>query len=310
LSNTLVIGCGFIGSRLVEELAAAGEPPLVLNRSRPGESVMRLLPEERLIVGDAADPETVSGALEGIEHVVYSAGGLLPAASELEPELDERLTLTPLRTVLEALRSQPDVSLIYLSSGGTVYGDPDRIPVGEDAPARPLGVYGRLHLQCEEEVMRHLRDHGLSARVLRCATVYGEGQRPERGQGAIVTFLHRLRLGLPIDLYGGGAAVRDYVYVGDVARVVRALIGREDGEPILNLGSEVGTSLAELLALIEEVVGSRAELAEHPARDFEVHRVVLDATRLHRLVGFEPTPLREGVERTNAWLAGTASGHV
>jgi UDP-glucose 4-epimerase len=310
LSRTLLIGCGFIGSRIVEELAAAGEPPRVLTRSRPGESVTKLLSEELLIVGDAADPETVGTALEGVERVVYSAGGLLPAASELDPELDQLLTLAPVRTVLAALRARPGVALTYLSSGGTVYGEPDEVPVDEDAEARPLGVYGRLHLQCEEEVMGHHSEHGLAARILRCATDYGEGQRPERGQGAIVTFLHRTRRGIPIDLYGGGASVRDYVYVGDVARVVLALLDTPAGDPILNLGSEVGTSLAELLALVEEVVGTGAEVNQHPARDFEVHRVVLDTARLRALTGFEPTPLRRGIEQTNAWLASIASERV
>ncbi len=278
----------------------------MLTRSRPSESVTKLLPAGGLIVGDAADPEAVEAALGGVERVVFSAGGLLPAASELNPELDERLTLAPVRTLLNALRSRPRVSLIYLSSGGTVYGEPDAVPVGEDAEVRPLGVYGRLHLECEEEVMRRRREDGLQARVLRCATVYGEGQRPERGQGAVVTFLHRTAQGVPIDLYGGGTSVRDYVYVGDVARVVAALLPRTDGDPVLNVGSGQGTSLVDLLRLVEQELGLRAEVSEHEARSFEVRRIVLDVARLRQLVGFEPTPLPTGIERTQAWLAALA----
>jgi UDP-glucose 4-epimerase len=308
--RTLVIGCGFIGSRIVEELIAAGDSPAVLTRSRPPESLAPRLPEDDLLIGDAADPEILATALEGVGRVVFSAGGLLPVASELSPELDAELTLGPLLAVLEALRSRSQVSLTYLSSGGTVYGEPERIPVDEEAATSPLGVYGRLHLRCEDEVLRHRRDHGLSARILRCATVYGEGQRPERGQGAVVTFLHRAERGIAIDLYGGGTTIRDYVYVGDVARVVLDLLGRDDGPPILNVASGEGTSLIDLVGLVERQVGRAAEIAQHSERGFEVHRIVLDAGRLRRLVGFEPTPLAAGIARTHAWLASLDSERV
>lgn len=302
-ARTLLIGCGFIGSHIVEELVAQSRPPVVLTRSRPASAVASLIAEGDLHLGDAQDAALLERALEGIDHVVFSAGGLLPAASEENPEEDERLTLGPVRAVLKALAERPGVALTYLSSGGTVYGEPERVPVDEDAPTRAFGAYGRLHLACEGEVMAAHRERGLPVRILRCATVYGEHQYPDRGQGAVVTFLHRIETGAPVHLFGEGETERDYVYAGDVARVVAALLDRRDGPPILNLGSGEGTSLAELLALAEKEVGRPAEVVRHPARGFEVHKIVLDPTRLKQLVPFEPTPLPEGVARTHRWLA-------
>jgi UDP-glucose 4-epimerase len=300
--KTLVIGCGFIGSRTVEELTAAGVPTAVLTRSRPAASITDLVSDPDLHLGDAADPEVLEAALDGVSSVVFTAGGLLPAASELEPERDAELTLGPVRAVLAALRARPAASFAYLSSGGTVYGEPDHNPISEDAPTRPLGSYGRLHVQCEGEVLREREEHGLRARILRCSTVYGEGQRPERGQGAIVTFLHRVATGIPIDLYGGGASVRDYIYVGDVARVLTALVNRDDGPAVLNVGSGEGTSLVELLELVEAEIGRPAEVVRHGVRDFEVERIVLDVSRLRALIPFEATPLAKGIESTWEWL--------
>jgi UDP-glucose 4-epimerase len=300
--KTLVVGCGFIGSRTVEELAAAGVPTAVLTRSRPVVAIGDLIPEADLHLGDAADPDLLGAALTDVGTVVYTAGGLLPAASELEPERDAELTLGPLRAVLTALRERPRTSFLYLSSGGTVYGEPEHNPIAEDAPVRPLGSYGRLHAQCEEEVLREREKRGLRARILRCSTVYGERQRPERGQGVIVTFLHRIATGIPIDLYGGGASVRDYIYVGDVARAVIALAGQDDGPAVLNVGSGEGTSLAEILELTEAEIGRPAEVIEHAAREFEVHRIVLDVSRLEGLVTVDPMPLGEGIARTWEWL--------
>lgn len=301
-TKTLVIGCGFIGSRTVVELVAAGVPTAVLTRSRPSLAIADLVPETDLSLGDAGDPQVLEAALDDVGAVLFTAGGLLPAASELEPDRDAELTLKPLRAVLAALRSRPGTSFAYLSSGGTVYGEPDHNPVREDASLRPLSSYGRLHVQCETEVLRECEEHGLQGRILRCSTVYGEGQRPERGQGAIVTFLHRVATGIPVDLYGGGASVRDYVYVGDVARVLTALANRTDGPIVLNLGSGEGTSLAEVLALVEAEIGRPAEVIQHGVRDFEVERIVLDVSRLRALIPLDATPLSEGIDNTWEWL--------
>jgi len=299
--RVLVIGCGFIGSNIVEQLTAAGRPPAVLTRSAPAAEVAAKIAPEDLIVGDATDPETVERALEGADHVIFSAGGLLPAASEEDPEEDARLTLGPVRTVLERLRERPGVGLTYLSSGGTVYGEPGTIPVPEDAPTEAFGAYGRLHLECEREVLAAGHEHDLPARILRCATVYGEHQRPGRGQGAVVTFLDRIERGEPIDLYGGGETIRDYVYVGDVARAAIGLIG-EGGPAVINVGSGTGTSLLELLQLVEREVGREAKVRRHDPRGFEVHQIVLDTTLLHQTVELDVTPLPTGIARTHRWL--------
>jgi UDP-glucose 4-epimerase len=137
--------------------------------------------------------------------------------------------------------------------------------------------------------------------------VYGEHQQPDRGQGAVVTFLHRIERGEPIDLYGGGATIRDYVYVGDVARAVIEASAIEGGPSVLNVGSGEGTSLLDLLRLAEDEIGRPAKVVEHPERAFDIHRIVLDTTRLRELVEFEPTPLEVGIARTHEWLAALAA---
>lgn len=278
----------------------------MLTRSQPVDAVVAALAPGDLHLGDAADPAALEAALDGVGHVLYCAGGLLPAASERNPERDAELTLRPLRAVLDALGPRPGVGLTYVSSGGTVYGEPQSVPVPETAPTRPRGSYGKLHLRCEEEIERHCAERGLHARILRCSTVYGPYQQPDRGQGAVVTFLHRIERGETIDLYGDGGTTRDYVYVGDVARVAFDLLERDDGPRVLNVGAGVGTSLLDLLRLAERRVGREAIVDRHPERGFDVHRIVLDVGRLRELTGFEPTPLEAGIERTHAWLTSAA----
>jgi len=305
MSATLVVGCGFIGSHVVRELARQGRPPTVLTRSRPEEEIAASI--STLHLGDAADPTIVAAALEGVDQVAFCAGGLLPAASERDPERDRELTFGPVQTMLAALRQRPEICFGYLSSGGTVYGDPVRLPAREDDPTVPISTYGRLHLACEQMIERERQEHGLRSRILRCATVYGEHQRPGRGQGVIATFLDRIERGQEIDLYGDGATIRDYVYAGDTARALVALVDRADCPPLVNVGAGAGTSLLEVLQLVERELGREAEIVKHGERDFEVHQIVLDTSLLHSLIDLSITPLAEGVRRTHEWLAAIGS---
>lgn len=309
-SKILVVGCGFIGTNIVEELVAAHRATTVLTRSRPSPAVAESIGAADLRIGNATDPKALGAALEGANHVIFSAGGLLPAASEQNPDLDARLTLQPVEAVLAALAERPGVALTYLSSGGTVYGEPASVPVPEDAPTGAFGAYGRLHLAAEAAVIDHAQRNDTPVRILRCATVYGAHQTPDRGQGVVVTFLHRIKVGVPVEIFGDGGTVRDYVYAGDVARAIVDLLDRRDGPPILNVGSGEGTSLREVLNLAEAEVGNPAIVVQHPQRDFEVRRIVLDISRLQGLIGFQPTPLKDGVARTHRWLASGMPEHV
>jgi UDP-glucose 4-epimerase len=305
--RVLVIGCGFIGSNVVEVLRKRDIEPVVLSRSRPAAMLAENIGKANLLIGDAADEQMLETALSGVARVIFSAGGLLPAASERDPERDRELTIAPVATMLASLARHPGINLTYLSSGGTVYGEPARIPVRESDPTEPISTYGRLHLECERMIQRSTRETGLAARVLRCSTVYGEHQRPDRGQGAVVTFLHRIQRDEPIDLYGGGSTIRDYVYVRDVAEAVVDTSAIEGGPGVVNVGSGSGTSLIDLLRIAEAEVGKSAKVVEHPERDFDIHQIVLDTTRLRELVEFEPTPFDEGVARTHRWLSTTAA---
>lgn len=301
--SVLLVGCGFIGSHVAAELTARGRRFSILTRSQPLPEVAAAIEPELLRLGEAADRDTLEAALDGVSEVVYTAGGKLPAATEESPELSTELTLGPVQALLGALREVPNVGLTYISSGGTVYGEPDRVPVPEEAPTHPRALYGKLHLACEEGIGRAREEAGLKALILRCSTLYGEYQLPDRGQGAVVTFLDHVERGEEIVLYGDGAAVRDYVYAGDVARVIVDLLGRDDAPGVLNVGSGEGTSLAELVTLVERQVGKPARVSSQPERSFEIERIVLDIERLRGLLGFEPLPLGEGIARTHGWLA-------
>jgi UDP-glucose 4-epimerase len=298
----LVVGGGFVGSHVAEALAARGEPTRVVARSEPTPEARQAMDGAELLVGDVLHADVLGAALDGVSHVVHCAGSLTPADSMLEPAHD-LASLGPLVAVLERLRSRPGVGVTYVSSGGTVYGEPRSLPVPEDHPTEPIVPYGIAKLAGEKYIGLYNRVWGVPARILRCANLYGDRQPPDRNQGAVAVFLDRLRAGRPLVVVGDGSAVRDFLYVRDLAGAIATLPAPPDVLQLLNVGSGVGTSLRALIRLLEEVTDLSARVEHLPARPFDVRASVLDISRLRTLVDFEPVPLREGLQATWAWLS-------
>jgi UDP-glucose 4-epimerase len=304
MKRIVLIGCGFIGARVATELSLAGREVLVVTRSEP-RSEVRLLSGVDVLLGDVSDPAVAGEAIAGADQVIYAAGGLMPAGSAANPALDVQLTLPPLCTLLEAARVKPRLEFLLISSGGTVYGKPRYLPVDEDHPTEPVSSYGTVKLACEQYVRLYARLHGLHACILRCANVYGEGQPIDRSQGAVGTFLHRALRNEPLVLFGDGATVRDYVYVGDVAAVVLAELDQSRSASVLNVGSGHGTSLDELIRLVEATTGRRVAIERRPPRGFDIDEIVLDISRLRSLFDVRETPLEDGVKRTFEAMSAT-----
>jgi UDP-glucose 4-epimerase len=291
-----VVGCGFIGERLALAALRRGLHTVVLTRSEPA-ATKTVLADVELLLGDAADVELVARAIAHVDAVLYAAGGLMPAASERDPGRDAGITYPPLLGVLEALRRNPHASFTYLSSGGTVYGQPRYLPVDEQHPTEPISAYGMLKLGGEDLACRYADAYALQVRILRCSNVYGERQPPDRGQGAVAVFAERIAHGEPIVLFGDGEVIRDYVYVDDVAEAALALLDAPSEQRVVNVGSGRGDSLNALIALFEAAAARRAVVERRAGRSFDVSEIVLDIARLKSLVPFEPTPLASGVER-------------
>jgi UDP-glucose 4-epimerase len=303
-TTVLVVGAGFIGSHICRQLLSEGHPVRTLTRSIPEAAHGRLLDGAEVLIGDATDASAVAAAMSGVGWVIFGAGGLVPAASQSDPIPDVVLALRPLLTVLGGVAGSPGTGFTYLSSGGTVYGRSTCRRIHEDHPTDPITAYGVLKLAGEKFTGLYSRQSGIPIRILRCANVYGEGQRTDRGQGAVAAFLSAMSRGDAITIYGDGEVVRDFVHVSDVAAAVAALRPApaltSNGYEVVNVGSGVGVSLRELLASMEELLATTAAVTRLPGRPFDVERNVLDIERLTALSGLTPMSLGEGLELTIA----------
>lgn len=296
--HPLVIGAGFLGMHLIRHIVDEKLPLRVLTRSPVEVAERELIGNADVRVHDATVQGTVADALGDIDHVFWCAGGLMPADSNLDPATDAALALPPLLRTLEELRARPGVGLTFLSSGGTVYGNPTSLPVQESHPTDPLSSYGIMKLASEKYALMYAELYGIPVQILRCSNVYGELQPPDRGQGLIATALRHITDGEPIIVFGDGLNIRDYVYADDVADVMLRLATADEVPSVLNVGSNEGVTILDLVALIEDVTGRRATIEHQPDRGLDVRKIVLDTTALRHTVRWNPRPLRAGLERT------------
>jgi UDP-glucose 4-epimerase len=289
----LVVGYGFIGSAVVRSLVAQRVAVTVLSRN-PEIDVRGLEAQgTRLVVGHAADEAACTMALEGVSSVVYCAGTAVPSAIGAERMIPQ--VVVPLETMASRAAEAGVGRFLFLSSGGTVYGEPDVVPVPEDHPLRPTQPYAAAKVRSEELLQSLRSTTSMSTVALRCSNPYGEGQQAWKGQGIVATLLAGARSGSAVPLFGDGTSVRDYIHVTDVAEAIAHLLACDALPPAVNVGTGVGTELVDVVHMVEAVCGREIRLEHHPARAADLGRVVLDITLLRSLVPFEPIDLATGL---------------
>ena len=239
----------------------------------------------------------------GFDAVIHCVSTTTPKSSNESPEFDIQSNVIGTLYLLDICVKHKVGKLIFLSSGGTVYGDiGNKDMVDETHAVRPMCSYGVSKLTIEHylDVYRHLR--GLDYVALRLSNPYGERQSPLRALGALTVFLHRTLKRQSIEIWGDGSVTRDFIYVGDVATAVYlATIKPISG--VFNVGTGTGLSLCDILLQITRTVGREPSVDWRAARSFDVPRIVLDASKLTNSTDWKCiTSLRDGVEITADWL--------
>ena len=303
--NCLVLGGGgFIGSHIVDTLVAAGHRVRVFEHpSCNPVNLAGVAGRIELRYGDFTRPAELEPALEGIDLVLHLVGTMLPASSNIRPLYDIESNLQGTVAMLEMAVKKGVKKVVFASSGGTVYGIPETLPLTENSPTEPLSSYGIVKLAIEKylQLFHHL--HGLDYTVLRIANPYGERQNPAGAQGAVAVFLGRIKNRQPIEIWGDGEIARDYLYIGDLARAFLSACQNTHSTKLFNIGSGRPCTLNRLLDLLREVTGRPVAVDYRPARSCDVPVNYLDCDRARRELGWEPeVEFRAGLERTWRWL--------
>lgn len=296
MRTLLIGGNGFIGSHLVDGLRDAGHDVCVLDPRAPREDVDWSGVTYRR--ASHADESVLAEALDACDVVLHLASTTVPFTSNANPVYDVSTNLVDTLRLLAAMRSRGMRRILFLSSGGTVYGNPDSLPVGESHPLRPISSYGVVKGAIEQYLLMYQRLGELDPLILRPSNPYGPRQATSGRQGFIAKVLTCLHDGAPLQIWGDGSTVRDYLYIDDlVALVVQAVTGAQCG--VYNVGSGVGHSLNEVRVAAEQVVGKSMIVEHFPAQGFDVREIVLDITAANEHFGWRPAvSLEEGLART------------
>ncbi len=300
--HVIVGGCGFIGRHVAVKLARLGHFVILADRSAPKydfpDDVRARITWTRCDVAETDLDSLVEGATT-IHHYAWTT---IPLTANADPAGDVSANLIPTLALLEAIRrSAHRPRFIFISSGGTVYGKLRHVPVREDHPLAPLTAYGVSKAAVELYLNHYRVVHGLDCRVARLANPYGAGQDFGRGQGAATTFLHRALTGRPIEIWGDGEVVRDYIHISDAAAglVAVACASQSDGPWIFNIASGQGVSLNGVVAALETRIGRTLEVRREAGRLFDVPISVLDVTLAQTVLGWSPRlSFHEGMART------------
>lgn len=293
VSPAAVIGGeGFIGSRAVARLRAAGVPVKAFTRAAA------FTAQDGSLVRDLVAARTV----------LYLATSVTPTSAERDPGLAAADVTAFRHLVTQLAWAGEGPRVVLASSGGYLYAGASPPPHREDAPLGPESVYGRAKLEQESVLREHAE--AVPSLILRIANVYGPGQLTRPGQGVIAHWLARARAGLPLELYGDPTVTRDFVYVDDVVDALVATHAvRDHLPPVLNIGSGVPTSLGDLARCVRASVGGALRVQRMPGRSFDRARDLwLDVRGAEEALGWwARTSLGVGVER--AWRdLGTTSG--
>jgi len=245
-------GAGFIGSHLVDRLVAEGYEVRVVDNLSSGRLENISHHHVETLIGDLKNPQDAQRAVEGVDVVFHFAANPEVRVSTTSPEIHFNENVVATFNLLEAMRRK-DVKEIVFASSSSVYGEPEEIPASEDAPIRPVSVYGASKAACEHLIHAYTRLYGIKAVVLRYANVVG----PRLRHGVVWDFINKLRRNpSELEILGDGKQIRSYIYVNDaVEATVVAWRRTVDDYAVYNIASEDWMTVDEVADVVIEVMG-------------------------------------------------------
>jgi UDP-glucose 4-epimerase len=307
-------GAGFIGSHLVEALAAAGRPVRVLDDFSTGQrdNLAHVRPAPEVQDGDVGDPAAVERAVAGAGVVFHLAALASVQKSVEDPAATHRVCATGSLNVLDAARRAGVRRVVYAASA-SAYGIPEGEVQTEDDPVRPLSPYAAAKLTGEQYAHAFTACYGLETVSLRFFNIFGPRQRADSPySGVIALFVHALLEGRTPRVFGDGLQTRDFTYVANVVQALRkaaevpGVAGR-----VYNVGTGRGTSLLDLLAVLNRLLGTDRKPEHGPSRAGDIRHSRADISRARRELGYEPdVSLEEGLDRTLRWYQETRGGRT
>jgi UDP-glucose 4-epimerase len=300
----LVGGNGFIGSHLADVLLATGYRVRILDLRH--ELFRPPLEGVEYVLGSFADEAVVRRALSDCDILVHLAHSTVPENSLNNPNQELFDSVGPFIKLLGWLHDSPIERIVYISSGGAVYGDTKDAAISEDALLQPISPYGVAKLAMEKYLHMFCRLYDKKYIVVRPSNPFGPRQNFKGAQGVIAIFMYRILTGQVISIWGDDSIAKDYIYIGDMARSIVSLINAGFDNGVYNIGSAHPMNLRSIVRQLEHVTGMQAQCEHAEGHKSDVQHIALDTQRFRERTGSDPVTLRfdEGLKRTYQWMLG------
>ncbi len=301
-------GNGFIGSHVVDQLLEHKHDVRVFDRTQ--EKFRSPLRSVDYRIASFDDTPALAEALEGVDVVLHFISTTVPSTSNKDPLYDIESNLKGTVRLLTLMCDANIKRIVYLSSGGTVYGIPERSPIPEGHPLRPICSYGVIKVAIENYIHMFHQLHGLEYVVLRASNPYGPRQGHIGVQGVIGTFLGKVLRGESLEIWGDGSVVRDYINISDLARLC-ALAAESKEQGIFNAGSGEGLSVKQIISIIEKVSGKKIDIQYKQSRNYDVPEVVLNVDLASSSFCWRPIiNIDDGINDSWVWIKEELSSKV
>lgn len=299
--NVLLIGGnGFIGSYLIDTLINTGHSVRVLDRGPEKYRKPNSLVDYRIAGLD--NKTALWEALLGIDVVFHLASALVPSVADIQMNPMIEQGLFPTVDLLEFMAKLGIKRIIYFSSGGAVYGNSQKAMIDEDTELRPISPYGMIKVFNELFIEYFCNRHNIDSLILRPSNPYGPRQGHYLAQGVISTFLKKRYDGQPFIVFGDGHNKKDYIYIEDLVKSIYILFS-ENTKGVFNIGSGQGTSLNEIIRIINTVTQLESSISYVDAKEYDVRDFVLNNAKLYQITNIKPaTSITEGITKTWLWL--------
>lgn len=290
-------GNGFIGSYIVDEILQNGHEVGVLDRSQ--EKYRELLPNVDYFFGGIDDAKLLEQALDKVDILIHSVSTTVPATSNNNIEFDITSNLINSVKIFKIAVEKGIKRIVYLSSGGAIYGNADVVPIPENHPTDPLSSYGIIKLAIEKYLQFFSHNYGIDYNIIRPSNPYGPRQNPFANQGVISVFLGKVVKGEAIEVWGDGSVAKDYIFIKDVATAIYNASVSDKTSEIFNIGSGTYHSLKEIISAIQKVTGLPVEVNYTEGKKFDVQKVCLDISKAKESLDFSPaTSVESGISET------------
>lgn len=291
-------GAGFIGSNIIRRLH---RDDYDIHVCEPAGAYLQRLNGLEVTIHHVllSDIESISEIIRdfNVDVIVHLVSTLIPGSTYEDYKEEYKHIIFPSIELME-ICARKGIRFVYFSSGGTIYGNKnDVLPFAETDPMKPISYYGWSKQMMENSILFMHRTAGLDYLIVRPSNPYGYGQNLYGKQGLVAVAIGKMLKDETIEVWGDGSAVRDYIYVDDLANIFIELIEKNVHNTTLNIGSGRGYSINDVLAFLKIVSGKELKIVYQDPRPVDVSNMVLDTTHLKHYVDYEFTPFMEGIKQ-------------